>query len=125
MLARPRRIRETELGYLLRALRNAHADGYRAAARRPVTVELRETDAPHQPAGVDAREVMAAIAGAPAAFRDAVVAIDLLGLSYGRPRPISACPRRRWQPGCIVAAGRSRRCFFRTPKPTCPIGPLW
>jgi RNA polymerase sigma-70 factor, ECF subfamily len=83
VLARPRRIRESELGYLMRAVRNAHADGYRSAARRPVTVELRDTDAPRPPAGgLRAREVMEAIAGAPAPFRDAVVAIDVLGLSY-------------------------------------------
>lgn len=83
VLARPRRIRESELGYLLRALRNTHADRRRTAARRPLTVELQETDAPHRDESpVDPRAIMAAIASAAPPFRDAVVAIDVLGLSY-------------------------------------------
>ena len=83
VLARPRRIRESELGYLLRALRNTHTDRRRTAARRPVTVELVENDAPHDDErSVDPRAIMAAIASAPPPFRDAVVAIDVLGLSY-------------------------------------------
>jgi RNA polymerase sigma-70 factor (ECF subfamily) len=83
VLARPRRIRESELGYLLRALRNTHADRRRTAARRPLTVELQETDAPHHDERpVDPRSIMAAIASAPPPFRDAIVAIDVLGLSY-------------------------------------------
>lgn len=83
VLARPRRIRESELGYLLRALRNTHADRRRTASRRPLTVELLETDAPHHDESpVDPRAIMEAIASAPPPFRDAVVAIDVLGLSY-------------------------------------------
>jgi RNA polymerase sigma-70 factor (ECF subfamily) len=83
VLARPRHIRESELAYLLKALRNTHADRRRSASRRPVTVELLETDAPHDgESRVDARAVMEAIASAATPFRDAVVAIDVLGLSY-------------------------------------------
>jgi RNA polymerase sigma-70 factor, ECF subfamily len=83
VLARPRRIRESELGYLMRALRNTHADRHRAASRRPLTVELLETDAPHHSESrVDPRPIMEAIANAPPSFRDAVVAVDVLGLSY-------------------------------------------
>jgi RNA polymerase sigma-70 factor (ECF subfamily) len=83
VLARPRRIRESELGYLLRALRNTHADRRRAASRRPPTVELLDSDGPTtSESRVDARPIMEAIASAPAPFRDAVVAIDVLGLSY-------------------------------------------
>jgi RNA polymerase sigma-70 factor (ECF subfamily) len=83
VLARPRHIRETELGYLLRALRNTYADRRRTAARRPLTVELLENDAPHHhESAVDARAIMEAIASAPPSFRDAVVAIDVQGLSY-------------------------------------------
>jgi RNA polymerase sigma-70 factor (ECF subfamily) len=83
VLARPRLIRGSELGYLLRALRNAYADRRRAAARRPVTVELRDDDGLTTADGaVDARVVLEAIAAAPPQFRDAVIAIDLLGLSY-------------------------------------------
>jgi RNA polymerase sigma-70 factor (ECF subfamily) len=83
VLARPRRIHESELGYLLRALRNTHADRHRTASRRPFTVELQETDAPHhRESTVDARAIMEAIASAPPQFRDAVVAVDVQGLSY-------------------------------------------
>lgn len=83
VLARPRRIRESELGYLLRALRNTHTDHRRGAARRPLTVELQENDAPQQPeSATNAHAIMAAIASAPPPFRDAVVAIDVQGLSY-------------------------------------------
>jgi RNA polymerase sigma-70 factor (ECF subfamily) len=66
VLARPRLIRGSELGYLLRALRNAHADRHRAAGRRPVTVELRDEDGPQaSDSGVSARAVLHAIAAAP------------------------------------------------------------
>jgi len=83
VLARPRLIRGSELGYLLRALRNTYTDRRRAGARRPLTVELRDDDAPATAEGaVDARTVLEAIAAAPPHFRDAVIAIDLLGLSY-------------------------------------------
>jgi RNA polymerase sigma-70 factor (ECF subfamily) len=84
VLARPRLIRGSELGYLLRALRNAYADRRRAAARRPVTVELRDDDVPPtaDANAVDGRAVLKAIAAEPPQFRDAVIAVDLLGLSY-------------------------------------------
>jgi RNA polymerase sigma-70 factor, ECF subfamily len=84
VLKRPRLLRDgNEIGYLLRALRNTHANRYRAAARRPVTREFFEEDAPsgHE-VDFDAREIMRAIASAPAHYRDAVVAVDVVGLSY-------------------------------------------
>lgn len=85
VLKRPRLLRDgNEISYLLRALRNTHANRYRAAARRPVTRELFEEDAPsdgHE-ADIDAREIMQAIASAPAHYRDAVIAVDVVGLSY-------------------------------------------
>lgn len=84
VLKRPRLIRDNnEIGYLLRALRNTYASRWRTAARRPVTRQLFEDDAPptHE-ATISAREIMNAVASAPAPFRDAVIAVDLLGLSY-------------------------------------------
>ena len=84
VLKRPRRLRDdNEIGYLLRALRNTHASHYRTAARRPVTRQLFEDDAlrPDEDR-FEAREIMEAIASAPAPLRDAVIAVDLLGLSY-------------------------------------------
>jgi RNA polymerase sigma-70 factor (ECF subfamily) len=84
VLKRPRLLRDdNELGYLLRALRNTFATRYRHAARRPVEQTLYEDDAPTTTdSHINAREIMEAIAGIPAPYRDAVIAVDLLGLSY-------------------------------------------
>ncbi|HUO72160.1 MAG TPA: RNA polymerase sigma factor [Solirubrobacteraceae bacterium] len=84
VLKRPRFLRDgNELGYLLRALRNTYANRRRAAARRPATRELYDEDIPQSPQRAsEAREIMEAIASAPPAYRDAVIAVDLLGLSY-------------------------------------------
>jgi RNA polymerase sigma-70 factor, ECF subfamily len=84
VLKRPRVLRDGhELGYLLRALRNMYVNRLRAASRRPHTRELLEDDAPSQhESPIAARQIMEAIAGAPASFRDAVIAVDVLGMSY-------------------------------------------
>jgi RNA polymerase sigma-70 factor, ECF subfamily len=83
---RPRRLRsDDDVEYLLRALRNTDVSRHRAALRRPSTVLLLETDSNDQAevAGTfDARELMAAIAATPKPYRDAVVAVDVVGLSY-------------------------------------------
>jgi RNA polymerase sigma-70 factor (ECF subfamily) len=90
MLRKPRMLRsEDDLGYLLRALRNTFVSTRRAAARRPqtvpppVTLELLENSRAAQPeALIEISEVYAVIAALPSDFRDAVVAIDVVGLSY-------------------------------------------
>jgi RNA polymerase sigma-70 factor, ECF subfamily len=84
VLKRPRLLRDNnEISYLLRALRNTHANRHRAAARRPQTRQLFEDDAPaHYDRGIEGREIMQAIANTPAPYRDAVIAVDLVGLSY-------------------------------------------
>jgi RNA polymerase sigma-70 factor, ECF subfamily len=86
VLKRPRLLRnDNEVGYLLRALRNTNATRHRVAMRRPITVPLVETDSNDRTddAGTfDARELMQAIAATPQPFRDAVVAVDVVGLSY-------------------------------------------
>ena len=84
VLKRPRWLRNRdEIGYLLRALRNTYNSRYRSAATRPGERQLLDTDLLDRPdSGVNAREIMEAIAGAPAAYRDAVIAVDLIGLSY-------------------------------------------
>ena len=85
VLKRPRIIRDgNERGYLLRALRNTYATRYRTMARRPATVPLLDQDLAHEddPEAVSAREIMEAVASAPALYRDAVIAVDILGLSY-------------------------------------------
>ena len=92
VLAKPRRIRnEDDLGYLLQVLRNTFISSRRAAARRPTPktlddegverVDPRTAERPEEAA--EAREVFAMIAGLPEAFRDALVAVDVVGLSYG------------------------------------------
>jgi RNA polymerase sigma-70 factor, ECF subfamily len=89
VLARPRLIRgEDELGYLLRALRNTLISQRRTQQRRPATTELadeaalgtRASDDPAQ--ATETRQVYAAIAQLPDEFRDALVAVDVAGLSY-------------------------------------------
>src|SRR5262245_27678933 len=89
VLARPRFIRgEDELGYLLRALRNTLISQHRTEGRRPATTELAEdavvsARASDDPAAaVEIRQVHAAIAELPQEFRDALVAVDVAGLSY-------------------------------------------
>jgi RNA polymerase sigma-70 factor (ECF subfamily) len=89
VLARPRLLRgQSELGYLLRALRNTLISQRRAAARRPATTPLAEELAAGTQTGMDpaeaaeARQVHAAIEELPREFRDALVAVDVAGLSY-------------------------------------------
>lgn len=84
VLKRPRQLRkDNELGYLLRALRNTYSSRYRVTARRPAEQMLTEDDGLSVPeSDVSPRELMEAIASAPTHYRDAVIAIDLLGLSY-------------------------------------------
>jgi RNA polymerase sigma-70 factor, ECF subfamily len=84
ILKRPRLVRgDTDLGYLVRALRNTHASWYRSTARRRSDRPLLEEDGSEPIAGaVSSRELMEAIASAPEPYRDAVIAVDLVGLSY-------------------------------------------
>jgi RNA polymerase sigma-70 factor (ECF subfamily) len=84
VLSRPRIIRNNnERGYLLRALRNTYSSRYRTQARQPAVLPLRDDDAlPAAEPATNSRELMQAIATAPPVYRDAVVAVDLLGLSY-------------------------------------------
>ena len=91
VLAKPRRVRgEDDVGYLLQALRNTFISSRRAAARRPAPDTLDEAIEPVDPRtatrpeqAVEAREVFAVIASLSDAFRDALVAVDVAGLSYG------------------------------------------
>ena len=90
VLQKPRILRsEEDLGYLLRVLRNTHFSRLRAAARRPRTDPLpdeldrvpdRAATAPE--AALHSSELYAQIAALPDPFREALVAIDVVGLSY-------------------------------------------
>jgi RNA polymerase sigma-70 factor (ECF subfamily) len=90
VLARPRVLRgDDELYYLMRVLRNTFLTGRRTAARRPRTVVLPEELplADPKPMGrpdraLEVSELYGAIAALPEDFRLAIVAVDVLGLSY-------------------------------------------
>lgn len=90
VLRRPRLLRnDDDLGYLLRVLRNTFIDKTRAASRRPRETELPEELPVPETRGfanpeqrLEAAELYAAIAQLPGEFRDALVAIDVAGLSY-------------------------------------------
>jgi RNA polymerase sigma-70 factor (ECF subfamily) len=84
VLKRPRLLRDdNEIGYLLRALKNTYVSRYRSSAPRLRDRSLNEDDGPSRlDDGLDAREIMEVIASAPGAYRDAVIAVDLIGLSY-------------------------------------------
>jgi RNA polymerase sigma-70 factor (ECF subfamily) len=88
VLRRPRFLRrEDDLGYLLRVLRNTWVSS--ARPRRVMTVPL-ENDEAHELAvddpvvarAVEAGAVYEALQGLSVPLREAVVAVDVLGLSY-------------------------------------------
>jgi RNA polymerase sigma-70 factor (ECF subfamily) len=87
VLSKPRRVTGDDLHYLLRALHNELTSRRRTASRRPQTVELEEElggagrDGDPE-AAAEHGELVAAIAELPDEFRDALVAIDVAGLSY-------------------------------------------
>ena len=90
VLQKPRILRsEEDLGYLLRVLRNTHFSRLRALARRPRTDPLpdeldrvADRNAMTPDRALDAGELYALIAALPDSFREALVAIDVVGLSY-------------------------------------------
>lgn len=89
VLTRPRWLSGSdELGYLLRALRNRWRDELRTRARRPQPAPLEEigeyTPAPARSldAAMDGATVLDAVHQLPSPYRETLVAIDVLGLSY-------------------------------------------
>jgi RNA polymerase sigma-70 factor (ECF subfamily) len=90
VLSRPRVLRgDDELYYLMRVLRNTFLTSLRTASRRPVTAAAIEdvvaadpkpTNRPEQ--AYEVQEVYATISELPDNFRLALVAVDVLGLSY-------------------------------------------
>ncbi len=90
VLAKPRWLRrDDDLGYLLRVLRNTHVSRLRADGRRPAQVPLDDRDEPagrggpwDPEAAIDAGTLFAVIAQLPTAFRETLVAVDVVGLSY-------------------------------------------
>ena len=90
VLSRPRVLHgDDDAYYLMRVLRNTFLTSRRTASRRPVTVaELEDVVAPDpRPMGrpeqaLEVQELYATIAELPEDFRLALVAVDVLGLSY-------------------------------------------
>jgi RNA polymerase sigma-70 factor, ECF subfamily len=92
VLSRPRWLRGSDdLGYLLRVLRNTYVSRLRTAGRRPVGVPFAE-EAPdpedvrtawRPETSVEVGAVFDAIASLADPFREALVAVDIVGLSYG------------------------------------------
>ncbi len=90
VLRKPRLLRsEDDLGYLLRVLRNTFFSQIRTAARRPQTTALpddldtiEDRRAPRPEAHMESAELFATISALPDDFRDALIAIDIVGLSY-------------------------------------------
>ena len=90
VLSRPRFLRnDDEIGYLLRVLRNTFVSQHRYARRRPALATADELDriedsTARQPqAALESRAVYDAIAKLPLAYREALVAVDVVGLPYG------------------------------------------
>jgi RNA polymerase sigma-70 factor, ECF subfamily len=89
LMQRPRKLkRGSELAYLMTMLRNAQVDRYRAASRRQ-TSSLEDAEEPEDPrAGLrpdraaEGREVLEAVYAIESPFRETIVAVDVLGLSY-------------------------------------------
>jgi RNA polymerase sigma-70 factor, ECF subfamily len=90
VLRRPRMLHsDDDLGYLLRVMRNTYFSAVRAAGRRPRTeplpeqLDLVEDHAVPSPQQVlESGELYALIGELPDVFREALVAVDVLGLSY-------------------------------------------
>src|SRR5947209_5649582 len=89
VLRKPRLLSaEDDLAYLLRVLRNVHYSACRARTRRPITAplpedghELEDAKATDPQARLESLDVYAEIAALPECLRDAVLAIDLGGMS--------------------------------------------
>jgi RNA polymerase sigma-70 factor, ECF subfamily len=90
VLARPRSLRRREeLPYLLRALRNVYLTSLRTASRRPRSVELPADESetmrsasPEPDQALEQRELVEVIEALPHDFREALVAVDVVGLTY-------------------------------------------
>ena len=125
ILRKPRMLRsEDDLGYLLRVLRNTFFSQRRTAGRRPQTqplpddLDLIEDRSATQPESrIESQALYNAISELPDDFRDALVAIDVVGLSYReaaralrvREATITTRLHRARQRVARRAAGRRRR----------------
>ncbi|MDX6683996.1 MAG: hypothetical protein QOF26_4054 [Baekduia sp.] len=128
VLARPRFLRhDDDLGYLLRVLRNTFLNRLRSQKRRPAPLEFdperdglaRASDPRHPEAAFAVHELLAEIARLPGDQRDAVVAIDVVGLSYGE-----AARALQTKEGTITTRlHRGRARLARALRPDAEAGP--
>ena len=89
VLRKPRFVRSgDDLAYLVGVLRNVYYTTERQRARRPLLGVEEDVAASDRPAAtsidasLEAHEALAAVAALSPEYRDAVVAVDLAGLSY-------------------------------------------
>ena len=128
LLRRPRRLTgSSELAYLMTMLRNRHIDECRTAARRQTTLGLYEVeDTPDPRAGLrpdrvaEQREVLEAVHALDSPFRETVVAVDVLGLSYKEAAAALSVPV-----GTVMSRlARGRERVIRTLEPVAPRASL-
>jgi RNA polymerase sigma-70 factor (ECF subfamily) len=113
VLARPRVLRgRDELPYLMRTLRNAYLTGLRTASRRPRTTELPAAESSTMRSSLgcpdvalEQRVTFDAIAALPHDFRVALVAVDVVGLSYRE----AACMLRAREATIATRVFRARK----------------
>ena len=90
VLGKPRWLRsDDDVGYLLRVLKNTYVSGRRTAVRRPQAstplddvMWIEDMSSPRPEARLESAALYRAIASLPDGFRDALIAIDVMGLSY-------------------------------------------
>lgn len=90
VLQRPRYLHsEDDTGYLLRVLRNTFVSGCRRSARRPQQsnepdelMRIEDLSTPHPEEQLEFAALYKAIAALPVSFRNALIAVDVVGLSY-------------------------------------------
>ncbi len=128
LLRRPRRLTgSSELAYLLTMLRNRHIDECRTVARRQTTLGLYEVEDTADPrAGLrpdrvaEQREVLEAVHALDSPFRETVVAVDVLGLSYKEAATALSVPV-----GTVMSRlARGRERVIRSLEPVAPRGSL-
>ena len=90
VLRKPRWLHsDDDVGYLLMVLKNTFVSARRRAGRRPQAstslddvMWIEDSSAPRPEAKLDSAALYQAIGSLPDAFRDALIAVDLMGLSY-------------------------------------------
>lgn len=120
-LQRPRRLRgDDELAYLVRALYNRYRDHWRVSTRRPPGQPVEEagelsSESPGPDLAVEHAETLAAVHRLPSPHREAVVAVDVVGLSYSQ-----AASALGWPIGTVMSRlsrARERVALELAPEP--------